>query len=77
MEWQQVSGQVSRDAEYVMALARQGWRHWQEAEERRLLSVYGQEHLQAIHLRLKDMGYQPLVSLHERRHGFRRGDYAV
>ena len=66
MEWMQVSGRVSEDAAYAMALAKQGWRRWQEAEERRLLSVYGQEHLQAIHLRLKDMGYRPLVPLAER-----------
>lgn len=73
MEWLQISGRVSDDAAYVMALAKQGWCRWQEAEERRLLSVHGQAHLQAIHLRMKDMGYRPLVVLNERprRHGGR------
>ncbi len=66
MEWIQVSGRPTEDAAYVILLAKRGWFRWQEAEERRLLSVHGSAHLQAIQLHLKDMGYRPLCLLQER-----------
>lgn len=74
MEWLQISGQVSRDADYLMLLAKRGWLRWQELEERRLLALYGQGYLQEIHLRMKDMGYRPLAPLQDRRYAFRKGD---
>lgn len=56
LEWLQESGRLPSDAAFLAALSAAGWLELKRREERRLRSLYGDDYMAALGLRLQAMG---------------------
>jgi len=57
LPWVQESGHPAADAAFLAALARSGWREMKAREELRLRGLHGDEHMKAIGLHLRALGF--------------------
>ncbi len=57
LTWVQESGHPAGDAAFLAALARSGWRDMKAREELRLRGLYGNEHMKAVGLQLRALGF--------------------
>lgn len=57
LAWVQESGHPAGDAAFLAALAQAGWLEMKAREERRLRGLYSAEHMKAVGLRLRSLGF--------------------